>query len=171
MAEIDRGTRPLRVAIRMLCTSAAVLLTAAGTASAWAQTASAVARPGAVLSPRDIGTRDFGRREFERSCASCHGDVGKGDGPLAGLLKKNPPDLTGLSRNNQGVFPFQRLYQVIEGEDLPAHGSREMPIWGLEYRLEDGQYHFDSPTPYDARALVRARILSLLEYINRIQVR
>ena len=158
--------RPLTAATLALC-AAMLTLTAAPPASAQG----AISRPGTALSPRDIGTRDFGRREFERSCASCHGDVGKGDGPLAGLLKKNPPDLTSLSRNNQGVFPFQRLYQVIEGEDLPARGSREMPIWGQEYRLEDGQYYFDSITPYDARAQVRARILSLLEYINRLQVR
>jgi mono/diheme cytochrome c family protein len=155
------------MAVTMALCAALLSLTAAPPADAQG----AISRPGTALSPRDIGTRDFGRREFERSCASCHGDVGKGDGPLAGLLKKNPPDLTSLSRNNQGVFPFQRLYQVIEGEDLPAHGSREMPIWGREYRLEDGQYYFDSITPYDARAQVRARILSLLEYINRLQVR
>ncbi len=168
MPRFDCTLRPLTAATLAL---GAALLTVTATPPAQAQGSSAVSRPGTALSPRDIGTRDFGRREFERSCASCHGDVGKGDGPLAGLLKKNPPDLTRLSLNNQGVFPFQRLYQVIEGEDLPAHGSREMPIWGLEYRLEDGQYYSDSITPYDARALVRARILGLLEYINRLQAR
>ena len=134
-------------------------------------TSSGANRPGTMLSPRDIGSRDFGRREYERSCASCHGASGKGDGVLAGLLIKNPSDLTQLSRGNQGVFPFQRLYQVIEGEGLPVHGTREMPVWGREYRLEDGQYFTDSPTPYDPQALVRSRILSLLEYINRLQVR
>ena len=168
MPRFDCTLRPLTAATLAL---GAALLTVTATPPAQAQGSSAASRPGTALSPRDIGTRDFGRREFERSCASCHGDVGKGDGPLAGLLKKNPPDLTRLSLNNQGVFPFQRLYQVIEGEDLPAHGSREMPIWGLEYRLEDGQYYSDSITPYDARALVRARILGLLEYINRLQAR
>ena len=148
-----------------------VALTASPTASAQSAASSGLSRPGTVLSPRDIGSRDFGRREYERSCASCHGTSGKGDGVLAGLLIKNPPDLTQLSRTNQGVFPFQRLYQVIEGEGLPVHGTREMPVWGREYRVEDGQYFFDSPTPYDPQALVRSRILSLLEYINRLQVR
>lgn len=148
-----------------------VALTASPTASAQSAASSGLSRPGTVLSPRDIGSRDFGRREYERSCASCHGASGKGDGVLAGLLIKNPPDLTQLSRSNQGVFPFQRLYQVIEGEGLPVHGTREMPVWGREYRLEDGQYFFDSPTPYDPQALVRSRILSLLEYVNRLQVR
>jgi mono/diheme cytochrome c family protein len=153
--------------------AAALLVALTALPAAYAQSAasSAASRPGTVLSPRDIGSRDFGRREYERSCASCHGASGKGDGVLAGLLIKNPPDLTQLSRSNQGVFPFQRLYQVIEGEGLPVHGTREMPVWGREYRVEDGQYFFDSPTPYDPQALVRSRILSLLEYVNRLQVR
>jgi hypothetical protein len=46
-----------------------------------------------------------------------------------------------------------------------------MPIWGQEYRVEDGQYFLDTVTPYDARAMVRSRILGLLKYINRLQVR
>lgn len=132
---------------------------------------SSASRPGSTLSPRDVGSRDFGRRQYERNCASCHGASGKGDGVLAGLLIKNRPDLTQLSPSNQGVFPFQRLYQVIDGEALPAHGTRELPVWGREYRLEDAQYFFDSPTPYDRQPLVRSRILSLLGYINRRQVR
>lgn len=140
-------------------------------ASAQNAASSSANRPGSTLSPRDVGSRDFGRREYERSCASCHGASGKGDGVLAGLLVKNPPDLTQLTRSNQGVFPFQRLYQVIDGEGLAAHGTRDMPVWGREYRLEDGQYFFDSPTPYDPQALVRSRILGLLEYISRLQVR
>ena len=52
---------------------------------------------------------------------------------------------------------------------VPAHGSRDMPVWGRAYRTQDAEYCHH--TQYDAKALVRARILSLLEYINRIQVR
>ncbi|MFZ2295856.1 MAG: c-type cytochrome [Polaromonas sp.] len=113
--------------------------------------------------------RDFGKSEFQSSCASCHGTSGKGNGPLVPLLRRNPPDLTLLAKNNQGVFPMNRLYEVIDGENVPAHGSRDMPVWGRAYRTMDAAYYFD--TEYDANGLVRARILSLLEYINRIQVR
>jgi hypothetical protein len=94
---------------------------------------------------------------------------------VAGFLTKNPPDLTLLARGNGGVFPMDRLYRAIDGRDLPEgsqagpHGSREMPIWGRDYRLRDGEYHGD--TPYDPDAMVRGRILSLLEYLNRLQVR
>ncbi|MFN5724539.1 MAG: hypothetical protein ACK47O_12100, partial [Betaproteobacteria bacterium] len=99
----------------------------------------------------------------------------KGRGPVAGFLTKNPPDLTLLARGNGGVFPMDRLYRAIDGRDLPEgsqagpHGSREMPIWGRDYRLRDGEYYGD--TPYDPDAMVRGRILSLLEYLNRLQVR
>ena len=117
----------------------------------------------------------FGKREFDSNCAACHGMDAKGRGPVAGFLTKNPPDLTLLARGNGGVFPMDRLYRAIDGRDLPEgsqagpHGSREMPIWGRDYRLRDGEYHGD--TPYDADAMVRGRILSLLEYLNRLQVR
>lgn len=146
------------------------------TASAWAQMPPPMRAPGAAAAPsqlpqRDFRGRDFGQREFQRSCASCHGPGGKGDGLLVEWLKRSPPDLTQLARRNQGVFPMQRLYDMIEGGTLPAHGSRDMPVWGTQYRVEDAEYHLDSPTPYDPEALVRTRILSLLEYLNRIQVR
>ena len=46
-----------------------------------------------------------GRNEFLRSCASCHGVSGKGDGPVAKSLSPPPSDLTRLSEANNGVFP------------------------------------------------------------------
>jgi len=141
-------------------------------ASLWLATA-AIAQanlPGSPA-PRDFSSPDFGQREFQRSCASCHGTTARGDGPLVPYLRKSPPDLTRLARSNQGVFPFQRLYDVIEGGALPVHGSRDMPVWGTQYRVEDAEYHTDSNLPYDPEALVRSRILGLLEYLNRIQVR
>lgn len=75
---------------------------------------------------------DPGKREFDNSCASCHGSAGKGDGPLVPFLTRSPPDLTLLAKRN------------------------------AEYFME---------APYNAEAHVRARILGLLEYINRIQAK
>lgn len=120
-------------------------------------------------SPPPARPTDFGKREFETNCASCHGVSGKGNGPLVELLRRSPPDLTMLAKNNQGVFPMNRLYQVVEGAGVPAHGARDMPVWGRAYRIEDAQYYMD--VPYDPEALVRSRLLALLEYINRLQVR
>ena len=42
-----------------------------------------------------------------------------------------------------------------------------MPVWGRDYRIKDAEYFMEAP--YNAEAHVRARILGLLEYINRIQ--
>lgn len=110
---------------------------------------------------------DWGKREFEANCASCHGVSGKGGGVLVEFLRRSPPDLTQLAKNNKGVFPMARLYEVIEGGDIPSHGGRDMPVWGREYRIKDAEYHGE--VNYDSAALVRSRILSLLEYINRLQ--
>ena len=113
---------------------------------------------------------DFGKREFENHCSVCHGWVGKGDGPYAyaQLLKTKIPDLTMLSKKNNGVFPFQRVYQVIDGtEDLKAHGTREMPIWGRVYQEEESHYEI----VLNPEAYVRAHILALIDYINRLQAK
>lgn len=112
---------------------------------------------------------DFGKREFDSKCAVCHGLNAKGNGPVVDLLRKPPPDLTLLAKKNNGVFPMERLYQMIEGADVPAHGTRDMPIWGRDYRVQASEYYME--VPYDPNAYVRARVLALLEYINRLQVK
>ena len=114
---------------------------------------------------------EMGRIEFVRSCASCHGNDGKGHGPVAKTLKQQPSDLTRLSENNKGVFPIARVFAVIDGRvQVLVHGSREMPIWGDHYTqgLADR-------TPRDFMSkelrdvLVRVRILTLVEYLSTIQ--
>ena len=87
------------------------------------------------------------------------------------FLTKSPPDLTQLAKNNGGVLPMSRLYDVIDGAAVPAHGARDMPVWGREYRIEEAQRLREARRHYDEPAVVRARILTLLEYISRIQAR
>lgn len=114
---------------------------------------------------------DLGKLEYESNCVGCHGRAGKGDGPYLLLLaKKEPADLTTLTRKNNGVFPFQRVYEVIDGRQvLQAHGPRDMPIWGLDYQA--GSHAYPRDEPYDPEAFVRSRILALVDYINRLQQR
>jgi mono/diheme cytochrome c family protein len=115
-----------------------------------------------------VKSMDFGQQEFQARCASCHGKDGKGNGPIADLLRKSPPDLTTLTRGNGGIFPMSRVYDSIVGDDIKAHGSRDMPVWGQLYRLRAGEHYVD--TYYDPEAYVRVRVLALVEYINRLQV-
>lgn len=112
---------------------------------------------------------DPGKQEFMDNCAACHGADGRGNGPLGELLRKSPPDLTLLAKKNQGVLPINRLYTVVDGADVPSHGTRDMPVWGREYKIEAAQQLREARGQYDSAALVRARVLVLLEYISRIQ--
>jgi len=58
---------------------------------------------------------DPGKSEFHSSCATCHGIDGQGNGPLSSQLKVPPSDLTVLTKKNNGVFPFEAVYEIIDG--------------------------------------------------------
>ena len=119
----------------------------------------------------DVGKQlDVGKREYAANCAGCHGPTGKGDGPNAGRGGVRPADLTTLAQRNGGWFPFAQVYEFIDGRRLvKAHGTREMPVWGLGYRAEAAEYYAQAPT--NAEAHVRARILALTEYVYRLQAK
>ena len=71
----------------------------------------------------------IGSDEYRISCLNCHGEGGKGDGPMMELLTKKPSDLTVLAKNNGGEYPFVKVYQMVDGRvAVPGHGEREMPI-------------------------------------------
>lgn len=114
------------------------------------------------------GRSDLGKREFENNCAVCHGSDAKGKGVYNSFLKTEAPDLTTLSKRNGGVFPVARTFETIEGAGK-GHGTREMPIWGQEYKVRAGEYYVD--VPYNPEAFVSGRILALIEHLNRLQVK
>lgn len=103
-----------------------------------------------------------GKEMYVNYCASCHGVAGKGDGPAAVALKTAPPDLTTLSRRNQGKFPSAHVAQAIKGDTAtPAHGSKDMPVWGPVFSsLNKGD-----------QALVQLRISNLTKYIEAMQAK
>ena len=116
--------------------------------------------------PRESLDHDptYGGVEFERSCAICHGFNGKGKGVMSDSLTKQPSDLTILSKNNNGHFPFAKVYQVIEGSPkVGIHGSRDMPVWGDRYRKEAKKYNADE------YLYTRGLILELMVYLMSIQ--
>jgi mono/diheme cytochrome c family protein len=111
----------------------------------------------------------IGKQEFIRSCAACHGESGKGDGPIAGLLLVGPPDLTSIRKRHGGNFPASWVYRVVDGRNqVRAHGSKEMPIWGDRYRAE-ALRGLPLPLNAGADAVVHGRILSLVFYLDLIQ--
>jgi mono/diheme cytochrome c family protein len=109
---------------------------------------------------------DVGKREYDSNCAVCHATDGKGQGPYREFLDVAPSDLTVLTKNNQGVFPINRVYEVIDGrEAIKAHGPREMPIWARNTASRQPNLH-RRPS---IRSYVRNRILALIDYLYRIQ--
>jgi hypothetical protein len=105
---------------------------------------------------------------------------GTGAGPLALELKTTPPDLTTLSKKNGGVFPLSRVYETIDGrQEIRSHGTREMPIWGYRYMPSPNIAATQGFNPkffegavdlsYDPEAIVRGRILAVVDYLYRVQ--
>ena len=114
---------------------------------------------------------DIGKRQYDSACAVCHGLTGKGDGPMKSQLVAPVPDLTMLAKSNDGVFPFDRVYQIIDGRsEVRAHGPREMPVWGRTFNLESSTV-FENYPPYDIESNARSRMLALTEYLYRLQAK
>jgi mono/diheme cytochrome c family protein len=75
-----------------------------------------------------------GKLVFGEYCADCHGPDAKGNGLVVPALKQQPPDLTTLSKRNNGTFPTDNVKKVLaHGVTLPVHGTAEMPIWGKTF--------------------------------------
>ena len=93
---------------------------------------------------------------FQNYCAACHGPDGRGKGPVSETLKRAVPDLTRLSLRNHGAFPAIHVRTVITfGADdlLPAHGSKQMPIWGptfheIDFDQDLGNVRLENVTKY-----------------------
>ena len=58
---------------------------------------------------------ELGKQEYESNCVACHGATGKGDGYFAQYLKLPVPDLTTIQQRNGGVFPADRMIEIIDG--------------------------------------------------------
>jgi mono/diheme cytochrome c family protein len=107
---------------------------------------------------------EVGRGEFVSYCASCHGIDARGAGPAAPALRIAPADLTRIATRRGGDFPADQIAAWIDGRLAPpAHGTREMPVWGVQ--LAEGL-----PPGEFAQDLVRGRILNLVEYLRSIQI-
>ena len=105
-----------------------------------------------------------GKRAYLRTCASCHGTDGRGDGPVAPTLRVRPTDLTRLASRHGGTFPRAHVEDVVTGASpITAHGTSDMPVWRITF----------GPTSSGAAAtaaLRRRRWLNgLVDYLETIQ--
>lgn len=124
-----------------------------GAALVWAQE-----KPPLKYVPPENISAAKGPEMFRAYCATCHGVDGRGGGPAADALKKRPADLTQLTRKYGGKFPAFRVSNVIQGYDSEgAHGSRDMPIWGVVFRTLGDQ------------ATVTLRTNNLMHYVESLQ--
>jgi len=132
-----------------------------------AQTAPAAAAPQAAKPeikhvPATYTSPSSGKEMFNAYCASCHGVDGKGDGPAAPALKIPAANLTTLAQKNGGTFPAAHVAAEIQGGAMtPAHGSKDMPVWGPIFMTMGGH----------SAAQVQLRIRNLTNYLESIQVK
>jgi mono/diheme cytochrome c family protein len=112
----------------------------------------------------------FGAEIYKAHCIVCHGESGAGDGMVGVLFSQPPADLRLLSKNNNGVFPSERVIEAVYGRrEIQAHGQTEMPIWGSYFMTQA----LESPTidPKDAAMITQGRVLSVVSYLESLQVK
>lgn len=109
------------------------------------------------------GETNSGKQMYLQYCSSCHGRTATGNGPVSRDLKIKVPDLTILAKNNRGVYPLDDVLATIDGRRLVrAHGDRDMPVWGDNFRAEaEGKKYPELTT------LLKAKIIA--EYLGTLQ--
>jgi len=126
------------------------------------------ALPAAAQDSRDTRKPDYeieysGIGLFRTYCSVCHGPEAKGDGPMADQLRYRPPDLTLLAQRNNGEYPAEDVFQMIDGrKPLKGHGGTDMPIWGDAFK--NTREGFDE-------ASVKAKVQAIVDYLAGVQSR
>ena len=96
---------------------------------------------------------------YKEFCAVCHGADGRGQGPAASALKEVPTDLTLIARRSGGKFSDIHMRQIIAGDaDTPAHGSKDMPMWGDVFKSISAN-----------RTFAEMRVNALVDYLKKLQ--
>lgn len=109
-----------------------------------------------------------GMADYQAHCLQCHGAKGKGDGRVMDMQHRRLPDLSRLSLRNQGVFPKDRVMEIIDGTGvIVIHGTSGMPVWGTRMREEAAKQCKSSGC--NADSIVRERLRALADYIALLQ--
>lgn len=110
-----------------------------------------------------FGDENGGKELYLKYCASCHGNQGKGDGPVGRDLKVRVPDLTVLRSKNRSIYPLDRVMSSIDGSRVVrTHGTRTMPVWGEVFRKENEKEKYTELT-----SLLKAKLIA--EYVGTLQ--
>jgi mono/diheme cytochrome c family protein len=106
---------------------------------------------------------NVGQHYFVQYCSACHGVDGRGNGPVAPALRPPPADLTRIAQRHGGHFPDAEVAAQIDGRAVvAAHGSREMPVWGVRFEEKFGGEAIGEEA-------VRGHLLVLIDYLKSIQ--
>ena len=106
-----------------------------------------------------------GQRIYQTYCATCHGVDLKGRGPMAATLILQPPDLSRLAAENDGVFPITRVAMRIDGRDpLVSHGS-PMPVHGDYFEGNDTAIKVETGQPM----LTSRPVVDLIAFLEAMQ--
>ncbi|MCA9505076.1 MAG: cytochrome c [Myxococcales bacterium] len=98
-----------------------------------------------------------GARVYEMRCAGCHDDARTSGSERAA------PDLREIAARAGGIFDRDAIAEWIEGRSLPpAHGDREMPIWGERLSAEYARHA-------EGDALIGAALDPLLAWLEHAQ--
>lgn len=125
-------------------------------------TAAAIVAAAALVTVRAQAPQAYsGTADYQVYCSSCHGAQARGDGAIAPSLNKRPADLTQLTKKNDGVFPTERVFKLIDGRS-GGHEAEDMPKWGDVFAKAS-----ESAGPQQSAE----RITTLVKYLESLQAR
>jgi len=112
-----------------------------------------------------VATAGQGRAVYLAACASCHGEEGRGDGPMSMLLTLPVPDLTAIAARRDGRFPWLTIVHIVDGRSgLRGHGG-SMPIFGAYFQGDTAA----ADAPDGSPVITSGRVLAVVDYLATIQ--
>ena len=73
----------------------------------------------------DAAAIKMGKELYAKNCKSCHGGLGKGDGPKAATLKTKMPDIT--SKEFKALSDGDKFYRANVGRDEMPNFEKKFP--------------------------------------------
>lgn len=116
------------------------------------------AKAGPRFDPNSPIVTVSGQEMYVAYCGECHGRDGTGGRPAA-AFGVAVPNLTTLSKRNNGRFPYGVVRDAIRGEEHSGVYGPAMPSWGFLFKYVGG----------GSRLEVETRINRLSEYLASLQ--